>query len=323
MRQTLTEALAVFNPRLPLAIALSGGADSTALLLACAEKWPGAVRAIHIHHGLQAAADAFEAHCVALCRRLNVPLAVRRVNAQPARGESPEDAARKARYEAFSAIPGTEWPQLAIKDIAIAQHADDQVETILLALSRGGGLPGLAAMPAQWRRGGLTYHRPLLAVSGPALRQWLRARGEPWIEDPSNTDERFTRNRIRARLLPALEAAFPQFRDTFARSAAHAAQAQALLSEVAAEDLAGAGVLPVIARLQGLSRPRQANLLRHWLRQVHKTTPTAAQLAELLDQIADCTTRGHRLRLKVGAGFVVRIGDSLDWQPAGGRPEVS
>jgi tRNA(Ile)-lysidine synthase len=323
MRQTLTEALAVFNPRLPLAIALSGGADSTALLLACAEKWPGAVRAIHIHHGLQAAADAFEAHCVALCRRLNVPLAVRRVNAQPARGESPEDAARKARYEAFSAIPGTEWPQLAIKDIAIAQHADDQVETILLALSRGGGLPGLAAMPAQWRRGGLTYHRPLLAVSGPALRQWLRARGEPWIDDPSNTDERFTRNRIRARLLPALEAAFPQFRDTFARSASHAAQAQALLSEVAAEDLAGAGVLPVIARLQGLSRPRQANLLRHWLRQVHKTTPTAAQLAELLDQIADCTTRGHRLRLKVGAGFVVRIGDALDWQPAGGRPEVS
>jgi len=323
MRQTLTEALAVFNPRLPLAIALSGGADSTALLLACAEKWPGAVRAIHIHHGLQAAADAFEAHCVALCRRLNVPLAVRRVNAQPARGESPEDAARKARYEAFSAIPGTEWPQLAIKDIAIAQHADDQVETILLALSRGGGLPGLAAMPAQWRRGGLTYHRPLLAVSGPALRQWLRARGEPWVEDPSNTDERFTRNRIRARLLPALEAAFPQFRDTFARSASHAAQAQALLSEVAAEDLAGAGVLPVIARLQGLSRPRQANLLRHWLRQVHRTTATAAQLAELLDQIAACTTRGHRLRLKVGAGFVVRTGDALDWHSAGGRPEVS
>ena len=216
-----------------------------------------------------------------------------------------------------------EWPELAIKDIAIAQHADDQVETILLALSRGGGLPGLAAMPAQWRRGGLTYHRPLLAVSGPALRQWLRARGEPWVEDPSNTDERFTRNRIRARLLPALEAAFPQFRDTFARSAAHAAQAQALLSEVAAEDLAGAGVLPVIARLQGLSRPRQANLLRHWLRQVHRTTATAAQLAELLDQIAACTTRGHRLRLKVGAGFVVRTGDALDWHSAGGRPEVS
>jgi len=313
MRQTLTEALAVFNPRLPLAIALSGGADSTALLLACAEKWPGAVRAIHIHHGLQAAADAFEAHCVALCRRLNVPLAVRRVNAQPARGESPEDAARKARYEAFSAIPGTEWPQLAIKDIAIAQHADDQVETILLALSRGGGLPGLAAMPAQWRRGGLTYHRPLLAVSGPALRQWLRARGEPWVEDPSNTDERFTRNRIRARLLPALEAAFPQFRDTFARSAAHAAQAQALLSEVAAEDLAGAGVLPVIARLQGLSRPRQANLLRHWLRSRHGTTPSAAQLEALLQQIAACSTRGHGIHLKVGSGYAVREGEALGW----------
>ena len=315
MSQTLTEALAAFHPGLPLAVAFSGGADSTALLLACAEKWPGQVRAIHVHHGLQAAADDFEHHCTALCARLGVPLAVRRVDARHASGESPEDAARKARYAAFSAAIA-EWADAGVRDVAIAQHADDQVETLLLALSRGAGLPGLAAMPARWQRDGVTYHRPLLGVPGPAVRQWLRARGKSWVEDPSNADERFTRNRIRARLLPALEAAFPQFRDTFARSAAHAAQAQAVLTDVAAQDLAALGLPPVIARLRALSRARQANVLRHWLRSVHGATPSAAQLAELLDQIADCTTRGHRLRLKVGDGFIERRGDAIDWRRA-------
>jgi tRNA(Ile)-lysidine synthase len=316
MSQTLTEALVAFQPGLPLAVAFSGGADSTALLLACAEKWPGQVRAIHIHHGLQAAADAFEAHCVALCERLAVPLAVRRVDARHAPGESPEAAARKTRYEALGAVAREEWAGDAVQDIAIAQHADDQVETLLLALSRGAGLPGLAAMPSRWVQGGVTYHRPLLRVPGAALREALRTGGQPWVEDPSNADERFTRNRIRARLLPALEAAFPHFRDTFARSAAHAAQAQEVLADVAAQDLAGLGVPPVIRRLQALSRARQANVLRHWLGHLHGTTPTAAQLVELLDQIAACTTRGHRLRLKVGGGFVVRQGDAIDWQAA-------
>jgi tRNA(Ile)-lysidine synthase len=314
MSPTLSEAIAAFEPGLPLAVAFSGGADSTALLLACAEKWPGQVRAIHIHHGLQAAADDFERHCVALCGRLDVPLVVRRVNARHVAGESPEDAARQARYAAFSDVPSVEWSQSAIENIAIAQHADDQVETILLALSRGAGLPGLAAMPARWQRDGLTFHRPLLGVPAAAIRAWLRERAEPWIEDPSNADERYTRNRIRARLLPALEAAFPQFRSTFARSAAHAAQAQVVLAEVAAQDLAGLGLPPLITRLQALSGGRQAQVLRHWLRSVHGTTPSTAQLAELMRQIAACTTRGHRLRLKVGSGFVLRQGERIDWQ---------
>ncbi len=316
MSQTFAQALAAFNPGLPLAVALSGGADSTALLLACAGKWPSQVRAIHVHHGLQAAADGFERHCVALCARLNVPLVVRRVDARHASGESPENAARMARYKVFSDVPSVEWSGLAINNIALAQHADDQVETVLLALSRGAGLPGLAAMPAHWRRNGLTWHRPLLAVPGLAIRDWLRERRESWIEDPSNGDPGFTRNRIRAQLLPVLDAAFPQFRDTFSRSAAHAAEAQTVLNEVAAQDLAGLGMPPQIARLQALSRARQANALRHWLRSVHATTPSAAQLAELLDQIANCTTRGHRLHLKVGRGFVQRLGGCIDWRSA-------
>lgn len=313
MSITLPEAMRDFSPPLPLAVAYSGGADSTALLLACAEKWPGQVAAIHVHHGLQAAADDFERHCQAFCAQLGVPLVIRRVDARHAPGESPEDAARRARYAAFEVAALAMPSQSAIKNIAIAQHADDQVETLLLALSRGAGLPGLSAMPARWERHGLSYHRPLLGVSAADIRAWLAGRGISFISDPTNADEQFTRNRIRARLLPALEATFPQFRDTFARSAAHAAQAQEVLDDVARQDLALIAAPPVIARLQSLSRPRQANVLRHWLRSIHGAVPSAAQLAELLDQIAACTTRGHHIRIKVAAGFVERRGAVLHW----------
>jgi tRNA(Ile)-lysidine synthase len=317
--QGLLDSLSSFSPGLPLAVALSGGADSVALLVACAEKWPGQVHAIHIHHGLQAAADDFERHCVALCAQLNVPLIVQRVDARHANGESPEDAARKARYKAFRAAIQEEPSKAAIKDIAIAQHADDQVETILLALSRGAGLPGLAAMPQRWERDGITYHRPLLEVPGALLRAWLTERGIRWVEDPTNTDERFTRNRIRARLLPALEDAFPQFRETFARSARHAAQGQALLLEVAQQDLAAVGSPPAIKALQALSEPRQANVLRHWLLQ-QQATPSAAQLEQLLSQIAACTTRGHQIHLKVATGHVTRAGAVLQYTAAADKP---
>jgi len=313
MTRSFEQAMAMFEPTLPLAVAYSGGADSTALLLACARKWPGQVMAVHVHHGLQAAGDDFEHHCRAVCDDLQVPLAVQKVDARHAPGQSPEAAARHARYNAIDALVLAQIGPAAIQTIAIAQHADDQVETLLLALSRGAGLPGLSAMAAQWQRGGLTYCRPLLQVSRTAIRDWLKARGASFIEDPSNVDERYTRNRIRARLLPALQVCFPQFRDTFARSSRHAAQAQAVLQEVALEDLARIGVPPDIKALQTLSRPRLANLLRHWLLSVHQATPSSAQLEELLDQLAACRTRGHQLHLKVGQGFCVRRGKVVDW----------
>lgn len=361
MTRAFDAAMDRFRPVLPLGVALSGGADSTALVHACAERWPGQVHALHVHHGLQVAADGFEAHCRGLCERLKVPLRVARVDARHAAGESPEDAARRHRYEALRTLAGGEgvvvaversphpdsgsgsgpdlamgWEsgsysgqggsrdgkegghsasqaQPALASIALAQHADDQVETVLLALSRGAGVAGLAAMPGHWRRGGMDWHRPLLEVAGSDVRTWLSARGEGWVEDPTNTDERYARNRIRARLLPALEAAFPPFRDTFARSASHAAEAAVLLRELAEADLQAIGQPPRIAALRALGRERQANALRHWLRTVHATTPSAAQLGELLDQIAACATRGHRIRIKVGRGFVVREGAELGW----------
>jgi tRNA(Ile)-lysidine synthase len=347
LTQSLAHAIATFAPSLPLVIGYSGGADSTALLLACAQKWPGQVSAVHIHHGLQAAADDFAAHCEAFCKRIHVPLTVKKVDAKHALGESPESAARTARYNAFSSLADVFINKFAInnvvnkavnKDIAaaktylvsvaLAQHADDQVETLLLALSRGAGLPGLAAMPATWQRDGIQYYRPLLQVSASEIRQWLAAQtefgehGAPFVEDPTNTDESFTRNRIRAKLLPALDAAFPQFRDTFARSSAHAAQAQQLLNEVAAQDLLKTQTSTAIAsnsqplniqQLQQLSDARMGNVLRFWLKTQYQTTPSTAQLSQLVDQIKVCTTRGHNIHIKVGRGFVERQGLCIGW----------
>jgi tRNA(Ile)-lysidine synthase len=267
------------------------------------------VHAVHVHHGLQAAADGFEAHCVALCERLQVPLVVQRVNVAHAAGESPEDAARQARYRALAEALQSHWGG-QIKHMALAQHADDQAETLLLALSRGAGLPGLACMPSVAVRDGVTYHRPWLDVPSLQLRLALTAAGETWVEDPTNTDMRYTRNRIRAELLPVIEQAFPSFRQTFARSASHAAQAQTLLQELAEQDLQHVGNPPAIKALQQLSEARQSNVLRHWLVSEHSQA-SAAQLQALLVQVKACTTRGHHIDIKVGRGFVRRDGAVL------------
>jgi len=299
-------------PAGPVAVAFSGGADSTALLLAAQARWPGRVVALHVNHGLQAAAEAFEAQVRERCARLGVTCHVRRVNARAAAGQSPEDAARAARYAALAALAreaGATW-------VLLAQHLDDQAETVLLALSRGAGLPGLAAMPEAFEREGMRFGRPWLGVPGQALRDALVARGEAFVDDPSNADTRFTRNRIRHRLSPAWADTFDGYREALSRSAAHAAQAQRLLDDLAAIDLAGTGTPPRIAALQALSPERQGNALRHWLRQAHGVAPSAAQLAELLGQVQACRTRGHGIRLKVAAGFVVREGAQLAYTPS-------
>ena len=322
MHADLDAALARFAPPLPLAVALSGGADSTALLIACAERWPAQVRALHVHHGLQAAADAFEDHCQRLCAALQVPLQVLRVDARHAPGQSPEEAARQARYTALAAMAR----QAGVAAVALGHHADDQIETLLLALSRGAGLPGLAAMAPRTQRHGVMLLRPLLAVPAAQLRAWLCARGQDWVEDPSNGDLRYTRNRIRQQLLPALDAAFPAMRQTFARSAAHAAQAQAVLDEVAAQDLQHVGNPPRIAALQMLSHARRAHVLRHWLagldEQGRAARPSSAQLRALLTQIEACRTRGHRIELKVGTGQVRREAHVLRWYNGAPSPQA-
>ncbi|WP_439587190.1 tRNA lysidine(34) synthetase TilS [Hydrogenophaga sp.] len=315
------QALAAWCDRHPLAssavsaVAFSAGADSTALLLAANARWPGGVVALHVHHGLQPAADGFESHARDFCARHGVSLQVAHVDASSDPGQSPEDAARLARYAALARLA----QDAGAACVLLGQHADDQAETLLLALSRGAGLPGLASMPERFERHGVVFGRPLLAIPAVDLRNWLHHSGHTYVDDPSNTDERFTRNRIRATLMPAWDASFPGFRPMLARSARHAAQAQRLLDDLAAIDLAHIGKPPVIGSLQSLSRDRQGNALRAWLRH-EGVAASAAQLDELLDQIADCTTRGHRIRLKVAGGLVTREGAHLRYGPASQPP---
>lgn len=317
MTLSLSAAIEAFSPSFPLGIALSGGADSTALLVACAERWPGNVVALHVNHGLQPAAVDFQTHCTELCENYRIELRVVQADAGHRTGQSPEDAARIARYQALATLGHATTGLGRVHTVALAQHADDQVETVLLALSRGAGLAGLSAMRPHWQRDGMSFVRPLLGVSGVHLRQWLLSRGIKFVQDPSNANEAFTRNRLRAHVLPALEAACPQFRDTFARSASHAAQAVELLAALAEDDLrvilTGSDSLPQIKALQRLTRPRQSNAVRHWLKATYAVIPSAAQLDELLDQVAACTTRGHQLHIKVGEGFVERRREVLAW----------
>lgn len=252
-------------------VGFSGGLDSTVLLhllteLAKREKLP-ALNAIHVHHGLQTAADAWPEHCRQVCQALGVPLQVIAVQVQP--GASLEQAARDARYGAFSDC-------LAVGEVLLTgQHQDDQAETLLFRVLRGAGVRGLAAMPFSRALGAGQLLRPLLNVSREALEAYARKHRLRWVEDPSNDDSRYSRNYLRNQVLPALKSRWPQATASMARSAAHLAEAQQLLDELALADLASAEpsgpfawlnlpslALPVLAEL---SPARQRNALRHWL----------------------------------------------------------
>ncbi|WQG58661.1 tRNA lysidine(34) synthetase TilS [Pseudomonas sp. RTB3] len=249
-------------------VAFSGGLDSTVLLhlLATLANTPP-LRAVHVHHGLQTAADAWPEHCQAVCDGLGVPLRVMRVQVLP--GASLERAARDARYQAFAELVG------AGEVILTGQHRDDQAETLLFRLLRGAGVRGLAAMSEQRALGRGQLLRPLLDVSRAMLEMYARERGLSWVEDPSNKDSRFSRNYLRQLILPSLTERWPQAAANMARTAAHLAEAQGLLDELADQDLVRAGTdapfpwlgLSSLALdpLKALSPARQRNALRHWL----------------------------------------------------------
>jgi tRNA(Ile)-lysidine synthase len=277
------------------------------LLLAATQRWPGQVIALHVHHGLQAAGDGFEQHARNACGQLGLDLEVAHVQAAHAKGESPEDAARRARYSALAEMARRRqavW-------ILLGQHADDQAETLMLALSRGAGLPGLSGMAERFECHGRWFARPLLGGGAQSLRDWLGHINQSFVDDPTNADERFTRNRIRARLLPAWADAFPGFRGAMARSARHAAQAQTLLDQLADIDLTGIETPPLIKALQALPSERQANALRRWLKQSAGVAASEAQMLALLGQVEACRTRGHAIHIKVANGFIDREGDRL------------
>lgn len=252
-------------------VAFSGGLDSSVLVHLLAdwarrENLPP-ISAIHVHHGLQAAADAWPEHCARVCEQLGIALDVVRVQVAP--GPSLEQAARSARYAAF----GESLQQGEV--LLSAQHRDDQAETLLFRLLRGAGVRGLAAMPASRPLGQGSLVRPLLDCSRAELQAYAQGHGIAWIEDPSNADERLSRNFLRRRVMPVLAERWPQASITLARSASHLSEAQQLLEELAEMDLAAArGVsacpwLPLpsldLSAVSALSDARQRNLLRHWL----------------------------------------------------------
>jgi len=176
-------------PDARIAIAYSGGLDSTVLLDA-AVRVVGATRciALHVHHGLSPNAERWLAHCVATSRTLGAAFDAERVKVRCENGESVEAAAREARYRALDAM----CARHGVAALWLAHHADDQAETVLLQLLRGAGVAGLAAMAPQRADGvaAVPRVRPLLHLLRAQLERYAHARGLRWIEDESNADTR-------------------------------------------------------------------------------------------------------------------------------------
>ncbi len=257
-----------------VAVAFSGGLDSTALLHATARAAEGTrVVALHVHHGLQPQADDWAAHCERIARDLDVGFACTRLSGAPARGDSVEAWAREGRHGALHDMAVAAGADLLL----LAQHRQDQAETFLLQALRGAGPAGLAGMPrAQWRDG-ICWARPWLEQPRSAILAYAEARGLSWIEDPTNDDPRYARNRLRQALWPAFPAAEP----ALAQAARWAQQAADLAAEVAAADLAtiSSPQRLHLAALSTLSPARASNALRAWLSQF---TSAPASLVERL-----------------------------------------
>ena len=273
-RPTLTSAyLAERLPPLPPAanywIAYSGGLDSTVLLHLLADvraqHMPDLkLRAIHVHHGLQSAAEHWVTHCQRVCQSLAIDLQVLRVDARPLQGQSPEEAARLARYKAIK-------QNLQAGDLLLlAQHQDDQAETVLLQLMRGAGIDGLAAMPAHGQIDGIPVARPLLEFDRTRLARYAHGQALTWVDDASNHDPAFDRNYLRQQVLPLIRQRWPGFAQTLSRSARHCAETQQYLHAFTNQHLPPLlGDSPRTLRLSALQQHsdyEQRLLLRQWIK---------------------------------------------------------
>lgn len=295
-------------------LAYSGGLDSSVLLhqlvLLRRLRPELQLRAVHIHHGLSPLADSWAEHCQQQCAQWQVPLEVIRVKVE-ARHGGIEAAARTARYQAFAhrLLPG--------EALLTAQHQDDQSETLLLALKRGSGPAGLAAMPQQQWRGAHRHLRPLLAHSRQQIEAWAHQHQLTWIEDESNGDARYDRNFLRLEVMPLLNARWPHFSRAVARSAALCGEQEQLLDELLAESLStlvdDSGALSV-APLRDISEARRAALLRRWIAGQQGSMPSRDALLRLWQEVA-CSREDAEPRLRLGGNEVRRYRDRLYWLP--------
>jgi tRNA(Ile)-lysidine synthase len=277
-----------------VAVAFSGGRDSTALLHAV-WRLAGAqgleVHALHVHHGLSPNADAWESRCRAQCWRWSrrgapIHFQASRLGLAPPPGASIEAIAREARYAALADMAHAVGCRLVL----LAHHAQDQAETFLLQALRGAGAAGLAAMPAQIERGGILWCRPWLALPREAVEAYVRRYRLGHVEDESNASPVFARNRLRLEVWPALSVAFPQAAKVLGRAARHAQDAAACLDALARADLQtvarpGGGL--DIGALRALGGPRLRNVLRLWLHEGSGHPATAALLERLSAQLSE------------------------------------
>ncbi|WP_442498821.1 tRNA lysidine(34) synthetase TilS [Methylobacter sp. sgz302048] len=281
----IESALDQVKPGAHLYVAYSGGVDSHVLLHLCASMpgLAGRITAVYVHHGLQAEADAWAEHCRNAAGALGVSFKALYVNAVAAPGESPEEAARNARYSALKALMDADDVLL------VAQHRDDQLETVLLQLFRGSGLRGLSGMPEHMVFGRGLMLRPLLNVSRQAIRHYAEAHKLSWVEDPSNLHIDYDRNFLRNIIVPLIKQRWPACDKTVARSARHCAEAQALISVIAGDLFHAvfneADKTLSISSLQLLNKPRQQLVIRHWFQTLGLKMPAQDFVERILSQI--------------------------------------
>jgi tRNA(Ile)-lysidine synthase len=289
-----------------VAIGLSGGMDSVALLEIMQELQSAralALSAIHVNHQISKHAGEWEAFCRTLCARRGIALTVERVQVTPD-GSGMEAAARRLRYRAYAAMDAD--------FVALAHHLDDQAETFLLQLLRGAGPKGLAGMPVvrpqqeeamQGRAAAPHILRPLLDIRRSDIQAYANSRELEWVEDESNADSRFDRNYLRNELLVQLEARFPGYRETLARTARNLADHALLAEELARIDAQSLDRSAISAeRLRQLSGPRALNLLRQLFADGGLLMPPRARLEEALRQ---CREAGRDAEIQVAFGDAV------------------
>jgi tRNA(Ile)-lysidine synthase len=314
-----------------IGIAVSGGGDSTALLHLC--RTAGLrVEAVTVDHGLRPESAA-EAEAVARdCAALGVPHLVTRWEHGSVAGNL-MDAARRARMVLIAS-----WARgRGIGHVALGHTRDDQAETLLMGLARQAGIAGLSGMRPRWDDGGVEFHRPLLAAGREELRDWLRARGVPWVEDPTNENDHFQRVKAR-RALVAL-APLGITAEGLAAVAGNLALAQkALATQVrsAGRHLReAAGALQVDAALWDEPEEVQRQLVVaavQWLSDA-VYPPRAGDTARLIAAmragrdatLAGCRHRsGWLMREARAVGAVVPVGTLWDgrWQVIGAEGEV-
>lgn len=290
-------------------IAFSGGVDSRVLLELCSRVLPPErLLALHVDHRLNPNSGQWARQCEAICARLKIPFRCIAVNPDSAS----EADLRNARYDAFLSV---------VREgdcLLLAQHADDQAETLLLRLMRGAGVRGLAAMPRQRNLGPALLLRPLLDQSRATLERWAREQGLEWIEDPSNEDQGYDRNWVRHNLLPPMRERWPQLDRRVSATTRQLAEACELLDEIAADDLQAcqqAAERLSIEAVKQLSRGRQRNLIRFWVHRVSGHWLSDDELSHLERQVIEAADDAAPAR-RLGTYWLRRYRDQLYLTPA-------